>query len=234
MNIKINKAQHLELCKLNYQEFLFGSRLHETNNEKSDYDYVRLIDDDFYNGFDTIALFLPNIHNFQYDDVENNTQYIWMTIQQFYSNLFSGDGHVASDIILFNKKFSDNYLIEDTLFLTRTYKNIKGYLGLAKRDMKFFNKSDKKKFHTLRGLYIADSLINNNLPDINYIKELKKHLDYEHLTLSAVQMKLDELRKLSNSLYESNDLTLYPVFKERNSLIQLLTNANNIKEFKYD
>ena len=50
----------------------------------------------------------------------------------------------------------------------------------------------------------------------------------------AVQMKLDELRKLSNSLYESNDLTLYPVFKERNSLIQLLTNANNIKEFKYD
>ena len=230
MNIKITKEQHLELCKFDYQEFLFGSRLHETNNENSDYDYVRILSNDFYNEFNTIALFLPNIHNFQYDDIENNSQYVWMTEQQFYSNLFSGDGHVASDIILFN----DNFKLEDKLFLTRTYKNIKGYLGLAKRDIKFYDKNEKKKFHVIRSLYIADCLLNNKLPEIDNIKIKFHNKNMKGFNRLNLQTSLEVLRTKMNTLYENNELTLYPKFEETNSLVQLLTTANNIKEFKYD
>jgi len=152
-----------------------------------------------------------------------------MTEHQFYSNLFSGDGHVASDIILFN----DNFKVEDKLFLTRTYKNIKGYLGLAKRDIKFYDKNEKKANHVNRSLHIAACLLENIIPKKQHFNSLYSSMNY-HGSREVCQAKLDELRIKMNSMYENNELTLYPKFVETNSLVQLLTNANNIKEFKYD
>ena len=53
MNIKISKEQHERLCHLEFDEFLFGSQLHGIAGKDSDYDYIRVISDDFYNNFTT-------------------------------------------------------------------------------------------------------------------------------------------------------------------------------------
>lgn len=229
MNIKITKEQHLKLCKLEFKEYIFGSHLHRTNDINSDKDILRVIKDNIiFNNSNTLGKYLPNIHIFQYDDIENNTQYVYMTEYQFWYNLFSGDGHIISDIILLTDYF------ENPLFLCRTYKIIKGYLGLVKRDLKYYDKSEKKRLHCVRGLYIAQCLINNIKPSIenlhDYIQfiENKKYdnkENFNHLLIS--------LKKIASNLYENNTLTNYPIFDEKDDLVYKVILANNIKEFTY-
>ncbi|MFA6199106.1 MAG: hypothetical protein WC679_01705 [Bacteroidales bacterium] len=228
MNIKITKEQHLEFEQFGYKEYIFGSHLFKTTTEKSDIDYIRVLPDTMYLYFDTLGRFLPNFNTWQYDDVENNSQYVWMTNTQFYTNLFSGDGHIISDVVLFSGEF------EDPLFLCRTYKNIKGYLGLVKRDLKFFNKNAKKRIHCIRGLYIAECLLDNRIPNVDYIGLITSVSDrlIEEDRLSIAD-KLDILRNRMNAMYEKNELTLYPVFNETVSQIAELVNSNNMKEFTY-
>lgn len=210
MNIKITKEQHERLCLEPFKEYLFGSQLHGIANENSDYDYVRVISDDFYLSFTSLAKYLPNIHSWQYDG-DNNTQYVWMTEKQFYHNLFSGDGNMLCDIVILSGNF------DDPLFLTRTYKIIKGYIGTAKRDLKLHGSWDKKRFHAVRSFYMAEKLMKKEIPTT---EELKK--------------KEVELRSALNDMLNKGEIDLYPSFSSNDDLIQLLLNANNIREFKYD
>lgn len=227
MNIKITKEQHIRLCKLEYKEYIFGSHLHGTNTIYSDEDILRVIKNNFiFNNSNTLGKYLPNIHIFQYDDIENNTQYVLMTEYQFWYNLFSGDGHIQSDIILLTDYF------ENPLFLCRTYKIIKGYLGLVKRDLKYYDKNNKKRLHCIRGLYLAQCLINNIKPSVeklhNFINEYNKLS-----TREIIQDILNILKAEANRMYENNQLTNYPIFDEKDDLISKVILANNIKEFTY-
>lgn len=227
MNVKITKEQHEYLCEYKYKEYLFGSQLHGIANKDSDFDYVRVIPDNFYYRFDTLAVFLPNIHSWQYDG-ENNTQYVWMTETQFYRNLFSGDGNMIADVVLLSGEFNDS------LFLCRTYKIIKGYIGVAKRDLKLHGNSDKKKFHALRSLYMAEALMDNHIPTVEAIQLL--HRNYGGCYLPSKESLMDKEETLRNKLNEmlnKKEITMYPQFKESNSLVQVMTDTNNITEFKY-
>lgn len=46
--------------------------------------------------------------------------------------------------------------------------------------------------------------------------------------------KEQELRNKLNDMLNKGEIDLYPAFKEKDDLIQLLVSSNNIKEFKYD
>lgn len=129
MNMKITKELHQQLCKLDFNEYLFGSRLHGIATETSDSDYIRVISDDFYDNFTSLARYYPNIHSFQYTEGKD-IQYIWMTVSQFWNNLFSADGNMIADVVILSGEF------ENPLHLCRSYRVIKGYLGLVKRDLK--------------------------------------------------------------------------------------------------
>src|SRR5690349_1612107 len=123
MNIKITKEQHERLNTSRYIQYEFGSRLFGTNREDSDYDYMRVYDYDSvfgekYKGY-------PNIHSFQYDSAETNSQYIWVTQEQFYTNLMSGDGTIHSDILLFSKE--SEKIGDQVLKMCRTFKIIRAY-----------------------------------------------------------------------------------------------------------
>lgn len=226
MNVKITKEQHEYLCKQNYTEYLFGSQLHGIADKNSDFDYVRVITDSYYEEFNTLAVYLPNIHSWQYDG--ENIQYIWMTETQFWRGFFSGDGNNLADIILLSGKF------ENTLFLSRTYKIIKGFIGVAKRDLKLHGNLDKKKFHALRSLYMAEELIDNKLPTVEGIQLLYKKCSSCHLPSKEVlQNKEQELRNRLNDMLNKGELDMYPKFIENNELVQIMVNTNNIKEFKY-
>ncbi len=228
MNVKITKEQHEKLCKLDYEEYLFGSQLHGIANKGSDFDYVRVISDAYYEEFTTFARFLPNIHSWQYDG-ENNTQYVWMTETQFFRNLFSGDGNMIADIVLLSGKFNDS------LFLCRTYKIIKGFIGVAKRDLKLHGSDRKKKFHAIRSLMMAEKLMTNILPTIEDIQFYKHHYDSNpEPSKEQLQHKEQELRFKLNDMLNKKEITMYPQFKEPNSLVQVMVDTNNITEFRYD
>ena len=225
MNIKISKEQHIKLCSYNYSEYIFGSQLHGIANEDSDFDYVRVISDDFYNNFTTLAKYLPNIHSFQYDDVENNSQYVWMTEKQFHHNLFSGDGNMIADIVILSGEWND------VLFLTRTYKIIKGYLGVTKRDLKLHGTNTKKQFHALRSLYMAKTLMENKLPTVDDIIKLKENGN--DLNKDVLWNEEQELRNKLNDMLNNGEIDLYPRFDEKDDLVLTMINSNNIREFKY-
>jgi hypothetical protein len=227
MNIKINYEEFKLLNKLYYSEYLFGSQLHGIANKESDYDYVKVISDDFYKNFKTLSVYLPNIHNFQYDGEKE--QHIFMTQSQFYRGLFSGDGNNLADIVILSGKF------ENPLFLCRTYKIIKGFIGVAKRDLKLHGNLDKKKFHALRSLYMAEKLIDNDLPTIEGIQLL--HVNYGGSYLPSKESlikKENNLREKLNTMLNNGEIDLYPKFREVDQLAQIINKSNNIKEFKYE
>ncbi len=223
MNIKINREESEYLFNLELNRYLFGSRLYKTNKEDSDSD-ILIIYKSFHKESD---IYYPNYHQFQYDDIENNIQYIFSSEEVFYKNLLSGDSTINSDIVLFNDNFKN---IEDKLNLCRTYKIIKAYLGFSKRDIKMFNKGKNKLFHIQRGLYTAEKLINNEIPIIDDFKNFNIN-DLEELS-----NKEKQLREIINDMFDKDLLTLYPknsLISGKNSLEIKLIESNNIKEFKY-
>ena len=54
------------------------------------------------------------------------------------------------------------------------------------------------------------------------------------MTAEELKQKEIELRKILNNMLDKGEIDLYPNFSSDDDLIQLLLNANNIKEFKYD
>lgn len=227
MNVKITREQHDYLSTLSYKEYLFGSQLHGIANKDSDFDYVRVISDDFYLFFTSLAKYLPNIHSWQFDDVD--TQYVWMTETQFWRGFFSGDGNNLADIVLLSGEFND------ILFLSRTYKICKAFIGVAKRDLKLHGNSDKKKFHALRSMYMAESLMDSHIPTVDGIQLLYKNYSGCYLpSLESLKDKEQSLRERLNNMLNKGQIEMYPKFNEENKLVQIMMDCNNVKEFRYD
>lgn len=227
MNIKITKEQHERLLSAQVQEIVFGSYLFGTQDENSDIDYICIYDDEKIFGLNIQKYsMLPNIHCFQYDDVENNAQYIWCTQEQFYKILSSGDSTTFIDVMLFNNEESP----QDRLDVFRNYKSIKAYLGVAKRDMKLHRNNPKKQFHAMRSNYVAECLLKRELPNIDNIKTFKDCRKYPNKIIEQTE----RLRIILNGLLHSGEIQMYYIPKTGDTLLDLLLQSNNIKEFKYE
>lgn len=229
MNIKINKEDFdYIITNCEYVESTIGSHLYGTNNADSDKD-ILVIYESFHKGLD---LYYPNFHQFQYDDIENNIQYILTSKEQFYKNMFSGDSSINVDVLMFN---GINESTRDVILnVVRTYNIIRAFIGFSKRDIKMFGKSKGKHklFHIERGLYCADELMENRLPDINHLKVIFDNPK----TIDELRLLGTELHAKCTKLFESNDLTLFPklpIIKPKNNLEKLLIESNNIREFHY-
>lgn len=217
MNIKITKEENERLSKWTTSEFIFGSYLYGTNSETSDKDILRIyIPDKFWYSFITTIEFK---HCFQYDDVENNVQYVYVLYSQFMKLLYNGDNTIFSDILL----FKDNVDLKKY----KTYNIIKAYLGYAKRDLK--HNTFKRIFHAERSLYTAECLLNNEQPlkgDIQGIYKNSRPKEY-------LILKENSLRKRLNEMLEKQIISRYYIPETKDELLNKLWKANNIIEFKY-
>lgn len=230
MNYKITKEQHEKLLAYPYKEYLFGSQLHGIANEDSDFDYVRIIPDSFYDNFNSLARYLPNIHSFQYTEGKE-VQYLWMTETQFWKNFFSGDGNLHADIVLLSGEWGQ----AESLKLCYCYRVIKGFLGVTKRDLKLHKDWKKKVFHSLRSLYMAEKLMKKELPTVSDIKELyNEFLSGNHPSTQELEKKEKELRAQLNDMLNKGEIDLFPHFKESDELVQIMASSNNIREFRYE
>lgn len=227
MNIKITKEQHERLCKTWFKEYIFGSQLHGIATENSDEDYIRLylFDDVFPLEMFSMPYYLPNIHSFQYDDVNNDKQYVWMSEEQFWRNLWSGDGNMVADVVLLSGEWGD------PLHLCRTYKICKAYLGVAKRDLKLHGGIEKKCFHAYRSLMMAEKLMDNVLPTVQDIIDLKAS---NLPSTDVLKYKEGALRDRLNLMYNNGEILSYPKFEVDDTLLGMMFDSNNIKEFKYE
>lgn len=227
MNIKISKEEFDYIIKLECERHVIGSRLYGSNSEKSDTD-ILIIYKSFHGGSD---LYYPNFHQFQYDDIENNVQYIFTSYEQFYRNMFSGDSTINVDVILFSSGGVSDMVYSDKLNMCRTYNIIKSYIGFAKRDLKMIKKGKNKLFHIERGLYCARKLISGELPmlcDFN---------NFGNMDIDDLRRLEVELRGECNFLLDSGGLTLFPkryiLGSFINSLEEKLVKSNNTMEFRY-
>lgn len=222
MNIKITKEEYDYLMNnLNIiDKYVMGSRLYGTNSEKSDTDILVL-----YENYFESDNYYPNYHQLQFDDIDNNIQYIFSSISQFYKNLFSGDSTINADIVMFSMN------IDDKLNILRTFNIIKSYIGFAKRDIKMIGKAKNKKFHAERSLYSAEELLNNKIPSLNVIKTLG-----DTYTIDELKQKEEDLRSLCNKMFDDGILTMFPkipIIKPLNDLEKKIIDSNNIREFRY-
>jgi len=229
MNIKITKEEAQELFKREIIRETIGSHLYGSNNENSDTDILVL-----YQAFNKdINQMFQIRHQFQWDDNENNIDYIFSTYEQFSINIFSGESTINADVVLFTDLICENK--EDRLKSCRTYNIIKAYLGFAKRDIKY-NRSNSKYKHIVRGLYTASCLLNNKMPLLENIRQIS--IDQFSKTNEELKAWQDELRLKCNQLYEKDQLKMYPedIFTEADNVHPLQTKliqSCNTKEFKY-
>jgi len=225
MNIIINKEERDYLEKSVLRRFTIGSQLYGTNNSESDTDILSI--------YETSELELmsglPNFHQFQWKDTENNIDWLYTSELQFWKNFYSGDSIINADIVLFTD------LIKDDLKLSycRTYKVIKAYIGFAKRDLKHINKDKSKLFHANRGLYCAQELLEGRLPLLSEIQKLALKDGYFQENLGDLIYTENLLRTKLNKLYDDNKIVTYYIEKCGNMLFDKMFEANNIKEFKY-
>lgn len=223
MNLKINKDQaDFILNGYKQKQYLIGSHMYGTQKENSDKDYL-VVYKSFHENAD---FYYPNFHQFQWDDVDNNTQYVFSSERQFWKNLFSGDSTINADVIFFA---DDTYSVEEKLNITRTFNIIKAFIGFAKRDMKLLNKGKNKLFHINRGLYCAECLLDNRLPVLD-------GFNFTESSLENLSKREAELRAITNNLLEKNELTLFPkqaMMQSENELENMLVASNNIKAFYY-
>jgi len=219
MNMEITLAEHQRLCGSDYKEFKFGSRLFGTNHENSDYDYLRMYKwDSIFDESD--QTYLPNLHSFKYADIDSNTEYIWTTERQFYSNLFLADGTIYSDIVI----FSGNWDSESILSMCRTFKIIKSYCGVAKRDLR--NNDPKKLKLAHRSLVIAQKLLENILPELSNIQDISYDLNKDSLMGWEARIRIEAIK-----LYDSKTLNNYPIYNSTDSLLHKMYAGNNIRQF---
>ena len=231
MNIKIDKDDFDFLCRHKLIEIPFGSHLYGTNTPESDRDILIMYDYEF-----GVANCYPNHHLLQYDSVENNTQYLFATSTQIMHNMLSGDSTIFADVAMFSK--TQTLEQEAVLNLVRTYNIIKAYIGFAKRDIKQIKKGKNKKFHILRGLYTAEWLMDNKLPDLAIIRNLFVRITtMNDFSVDDAIAKESDLRKRCNEMFEKDELTMFPknnIAVVDSSLEQKIIDAQNIKMFKYD
>lgn len=257
MNIKISKSEHDFLQEYVLESVLMGSKLYGVDTDKSDTDLLCIYSTPIeWTGHKFNAF--PNIHQFQYTDTEQNIDYIYTSEDQFYWNLFSGDSTINADICLFSEKAK--VLGEQKLYILRTYKIIKAYLGFAKRDLvKGTSIKQDKLCHGTRSTYIAYCLLNNELPELTEVQNIYAAIKELFMPVPEstspdrnaiagyvknISLTMNKCRDEVNELYNNNSISSYPDFTKHSklnvtstepidSLLCSLLNSNNTREFKY-
>jgi len=240
MNIKSDSKELIrDLSKSIIHLQRIGSDIYGLSNEDSDEDYLNIyIDtDENYRSF----LWEHNQIQFKFKNADVN----YVELGLFVRNILSGDSTVSFEILFSNDLLKNEKLswITDFKMDFASYKIIKSYLGLAKRDLKEaksisnnfekINKRTRNKLsHAIRGLIFAEMLINNdfklilnekrsttnktNLSDLKFISYVKEGILDNKLSeiYKNVELGINKSRIELNDKLNKNEIKQY-MSKER-------------------
>lgn len=242
MNIHFtDKKLKKQLDQSTIFEIEVGSGMYGLKTPESDTDILCI----YLEGSLNLTSITPNHHQLQYNDIDNNIDYIYTSLGQFIKNIISGDSTINYEVLQsheFRKQFPDLYFHVNNLDKINT---VKSYLGMAKRDIKSFKKepSDKKAYHISRGILFANCIINNkNIFEIledtrTQLKEIRN--DYSDIDIYHLETVMNSLREsikdkqfkpssldmanINNDIYDiycSFIDTIQPIFIDYVSLIE--------------
>jgi len=210
MNIHFtDKKLFDKLKKATIAKVIVGSHMYGTNNENSDIDYLYI----YATSENELMSFIQTNHQLQYK--EEGIDYNFVSLNSFLKNIFNGDSSINFEVIA-----SDSLIGTDLEWLCShkdtfiTYNMIRSYLGLCRRDIKYYNKCEtdydktKKLRHIIRGYIYAKKMV-SHLFDFNACNDtlLNIKLDIStNIQLREYEKKISDLR---NELTEKfNNKTL--------------------------
>jgi len=234
MNIHITQEQFNVLLPFSTEKFIIGSQYYDYATEESDTDILCIYNEV---GLDLSILstygILPNMQ-LQYKDLENKMDYVFTTRPQFWSNLLSGDSQINLEVALLELEYNTTYF--------KSFKILRGLLGVAKRDWKASTSDVNRLRHARKMLYIAKEIYYDGGVDKNFIKKIFN--DPEEQLINEKQLLLQEITNFRDVLAKDlNDKKLFsyaPAFIKHlndisvNDPTSLIINNLNTTIFKYD
>lgn len=211
-----------------------GSHLYQITNDSSDQDILNI----YAPSSMDLNSFIWTHHQFQYK--HNNTDFLYTSIQTFLRNIITGDSTINFEA-LFTDAFHNN---KELSFLHHnkydfvSYDLLKAYLGLIKRDLKFYSKNNdlKKLFHAYRGLLsfkaIQSQTYSNdwsNNSELSRIKQSQIDPNDAQDLASSIQKEIEDLRSDLNTLLDNkkiNKTVTLDNLKKIDSWIMAYTKSN--------
>ncbi len=244
MNIHFtDKKLYTDLCSQSVGAVRVGSHMYGLNNENSDVDWLTIYIQPAANR----NSFMWEHHQLQYK--KDKVDYNFSDLQTFIRNTLTGDSTINFEV-LWSEDLKNTRLgwLAEYKHHFINYNVIKSYLGLAKRDLKYWNRdtnngkkhtieTHKKLSHFVRGVIFAKMLINGyfkldldehrtfsefDYTDLEVLDRLKHGvLDY------SFSMLIKLVENLMNNLREENNKNL------ENKNVVLYMNPNIMKELDY-
>lgn len=155
---------------------IIGSNLYGTNTTESDTDFLYI----YATSNNELNSIINSHHQLQF--IEDGVDHIFVSLHSFIKNCLSGDSTINFEVIQ-SDTLQDTCLefIHEYKELFKTQTIIKSYLGLAKRDIKYFHKADtdrlkrKRLGHIVRGFLYASNIMNHQF-DFNSLNEEYKQI----------------------------------------------------------
>lgn len=239
MNIHFTDNKLLtDLHQLSIVKIPVGAHMYGLDNSNSDFDYLIIYIEPAYNTYD----FIWTHHQLQFKITDpeniNSYDYNFTTLQNFIRNIISGDSTINFET-LYSDVLRDSELswLYDRKHYFRNYNIIKSYLGIAKRDLKYWRKdthnnkihdtkTNKKLSHFVRGIIFANNILNDNfsldLKATHTFKEFK-YDDFElvvrikdgnidisyDILVEKFETKMNDLRNLLNRLHDEKRIPTF-------------------------
>ncbi len=195
MNIHFDNNEYFEILKQStLLKIEVGSKMYGLNDENSDVDYLYILPN---SAFDDYTL-VQSHHQLQFK--EAGIDHNFTSLRNFLSNTIKGDSTINFEVIN-----SESLVGTDLAFLYEnrkafwTYNIIRSYLGLSRRDFKFYFRENtdrdrkKKLSHMFRGYFFAKSILSDNFSLIDEV----------------LLNKIKDVRSTNWSIFNSKDLDVY-------------------------
>jgi predicted nucleotidyltransferase len=217
MNIHFDNTDLFDCLRANsIFEIEVGSVLYGLNDENSDKDILYIYPETIYENL----LPYKNIHQLQFNGKDGN-DYLFVSLKTFIGNILSGDSTINFDVIHSDKleKSCLSFLYENREEFY-TYVMAKSFIGMAKRDVKFFHKRDNQRLinkgflHIMRGISMCDMIMSHwggnsrNLTDIHSdLQYLKNEINDNHYPLKSNRKFIESLNDMVKEKY--SELNIY-------------------------
>jgi len=248
MNIHITDKELFKgLLASSFVKIEVGSTMYRLGHKGSDLDLLCI-----YHTSDRELVSMDMSHHqlqYKHEDID----YLFISIHSFLRNCMSGDSTINFEVINSDKLVGTSL---EFLYLHRlefyTYKVLRSYLGLAKRDLKRISidantnfGKNKKVSHAYRGLYSARAVFNKTNvmmgdKELDFIRDfIWKFGGYSdrNLYVNDLANEIDDFRKHINMVYDLGEIASYmSIYGQRviNESLEELLNDSDIKMYDFD
>jgi hypothetical protein len=157
MNIHIkNEKLFKQLLESTLVSVEFGSSVYGLKSINSDTDVFHI-----YAKSDNMEQsIIGSFNNLQFKHIEG-VDHIFCTLDDFIMDIIYGRSNVSFEVLHLLNGSSLSWLYEYRA-LFNNYENAKAYIGVAKRDCKYYKENDKKLSHAYRSVEFAKRIIDGS------------------------------------------------------------------------